>query len=131
MLRLAYYHRHFAREVGVLGSQGPLEVDRLFSIMHGDGGVGVIAGRVRSRDLAKQFLALDDVQSHSFAGRRENTQDDVVLADDNSQRQRLILGGLNETAGVVRETTQFFKINHTHTPRNQPNDSRRDVLTET
>jgi hypothetical protein len=51
-----------------LSSQRVLKRDRLFSIMHGDGGVGVVADQIRIGDLAKQFLALDDVQSHPFAG---------------------------------------------------------------
>ena len=52
--------------------------------MEGDGGVAVIADRVCNRDLAKDFFALDDMQTDSFASYRENTQDHVVLGNDNS-----------------------------------------------
>lgn len=118
------------RDSKKLSSQSLLEGDRLFSIMHGDGGVGVIVGRVRIRDLAEEFFALDDVQSHSFAGRRENAEHHIVFRHDDAQRQRLILGHTNEMAGLVCETSQFFKIDHTHTPRNTPGDSRHGMLTE-
>jgi hypothetical protein len=101
-----------------LGSQGPLEGDRLFPILHGDGGMGVIVRRGRIRDLAKEFLALDDVQAHAFTDGRENAEDHVVFGHDNPQRQGLILGRVNEMADVVCEASQFFKIDHTHTPRN-------------
>ena len=65
-----------------LGSQSPLQGDRLLSTMHGDGGVGVVARRVRIRDLAEEFRALDDVQSHAIVGRWEDAEDHVVFVID-------------------------------------------------
>ena len=80
-----------------LGRQRPLQRDRLFAVVHGNGGVSIVADRVRPGDLAKQLLALDDVQSHAFAVGRKNAEDHVVFADDDAQGAGLIVYTRNLT----------------------------------
>ena len=101
-----------------LGGRRVLKDNCLFSIMNGDSRMGVIARPFRIRDLAKKFFTFNDVKAYSFAVRRENTQDHVVLGNNHSQRTRLIMGRLDETAGLVCELAQLLEIEHTHTPRN-------------
>ena len=101
-----------------LGSRRVLEDNCLFSIMNGDGRTGVIARPFRIRDLAKKFFTFNDVKTYSFTVPRENTQDHVVLGNNHSQRTRLIMGHLDETASLVCELAQLLEIKHTHTPRN-------------
>src|SRR6516164_7540700 len=101
-----------------LGSRRLLEDNCLFSIMNGDSRTGVIARPFRIRDLAKKFFTFNDVKTYSFTVPRENTQDHIVLVNHHSQRTRLIMGHLDETAGLVCELAQLLEIKHTHTPRN-------------
>jgi hypothetical protein len=107
-----------AIEPSQLGGCRVLKDNCLFSIMNGDSRMGVIARRFRIRDLAKKFFTFNDVKTYSFTVRRENNQYHVVLGNNHSQRTRLIMGHLDETAGLVCELAQLLEINHTHTPRN-------------
>jgi hypothetical protein len=107
-----------AIEPSQLGCRRVLKDNCLFSIMNGDSGMSVIARAFRIRDLAKKFFTFNDVKTYSFTVGRENTQDHVVLGNNHSQRTRLIMGHLDETAGLVCELAQLLEIDHTHTPRN-------------
>jgi hypothetical protein len=107
-----------AIEPSQLGGRRVLKDNCLFSIMNGDSRMCVIARAFRIRDLAKKFFTFNDVKTYSFTVRRENNQDHVVLGNNHSQRTRLIMGHLDETAGLVCELAQLLEIDHTHTPRN-------------
>jgi hypothetical protein len=117
-LRRSGVASEMAIEPSQLGGRRMLKDNCLFSIMNGDSRMGVIARPVRIRDLAKKFFTFDDVKAYSFTVRRENSQDHVVLGNNHSQSTRLIMGHLDETAGLVCELAQLLEINHTHTPRN-------------
>jgi hypothetical protein len=80
--------------------------------------VGVIAGFVGIGDVAKQLVALDDVQADAFFGRGVDAENHVVAGDHRAKGQRLVVGHLDVATGRVREPAQLFEINHTHTPHN-------------
>src|SRR5205085_6577734 len=106
--------------------------DGLFAIVDGNRGVGVIAGLVGIGDLTQQFVALDDVQANVLFVRGENAENDVVSGNHGSQRERLVLGHLDESANLVREPAQFVKINHTlYSTQPTQKDSSSDMLTQT
>jgi hypothetical protein len=98
-----------------LGSRRVLKDNCLFSIMNGDSRTSVIARPFRVRDLAKKFFTFNDVKIYSFTVGRENSQDHIVLGNNHSQRKRLIMRHLDETAGLVCELAQLLEINHTLT----------------
>jgi hypothetical protein len=107
-----------AIEPSQLGGRRVLKDNCLFSSMNGDSRMGVIARAFRIRDLAKKFFTFNDVKTYTLTVRRENNQYHVVLGNNHSQRTRLIMGHLDETAGLVCDFAQLLEINHTHTPRN-------------
>lgn len=105
------------RGIARLSGEGGLQENRLFPVMNGNRGVGVIADRVGVGDVAKNVLALDDMQSHATVGGID-AQHHVMGSHNNPERAGLVVGHLNELADFFGEAAQFVKIDHRDTPRN-------------
>ena len=81
-------------------------------------GMAVIDVGAAMGDLLQDRIALDDVQSNTFAGGK-NPQNDIVGLDDGSQRQNLVVRRANEISGFGCELTQFFELSHRLLQRNK------------
>src|SRR5215510_7801286 len=74
--------------------------NRLFEVVNRNRRVRVVACRVRICDLTKQVVALDDVQADALVMRGENAENHVVSGNHGPQRERLVLGHLDEGADL-------------------------------